>query len=74
MYPKPPEQWNLTPSEADALDAVIEHGRVERAAKALNLSMSSLQTYCGRIRSKAGADNLLAVAVAWDRYSRKAAV
>jgi DNA-binding CsgD family transcriptional regulator len=66
-----PEEWNLTPQQTDVMDTLLECGTLVKAAKKLGIKARSVHMHLWRIKQKAGIDETLLLAVAWDRYSRK---
>lgn len=67
-YPNP---WDLTPRQADTMDAMCEHGCHKLAARALGLSASTLQANIFDANRKMG--SLLGVRkyIVWDRWRQQ---
>ena len=62
--------WGLSECEAEAMTAVIQHGRAKTAARAMGISHRTTEVYFCAVRKKMGVNSLVQAAVAWDRYLR----
>lgn len=63
--------WNLCEREAEAMTAVIEHGRAKTAARAMGISHRTVEIYTTAARKKMGVSSLVQAAVKWDRHLRE---
>ena len=63
--------WGLSAREAEAMTAVIQHGRAKTAARAMGISHRTTEVYFCNIRKKMGVSSLVQAAVVWDRYLRE---
>lgn len=68
---KSPDKWRLTRAQADAVDAVIEHGNMPLAAAALGLKVATVREQIGAAMRKAGAHTVVHLVVPWALYSRQ---
>ena len=62
--------WSLTPAEAAAFDAVIEHGCHKLAAKALCIAVKTVECHCHKGGVKIGGDHKISRYIKWDRWRR----
>jgi FixJ family two-component response regulator len=63
--------WNLSDREAAAMTAVIKHGRVKGAARAMEISPKAAECLFQVVRKKMGVISLVQAAVNWDRHLRE---
>lgn len=63
--------WNLTPHQAQALDAIVETGCHKLAARKLFLSEKTIEIHSARARKLIGAPNRVLALLAWDRWRRE---
>lgn len=63
--------WGLTPRQAQTLDAIIEHGSGKGAARALELSLPTVQAYATQAAERMGVPGSRAkYLIMWDRWRR----
>jgi len=60
--------WGLTATEIKAMDAVIAHGSVKRAAAALNLEPDTIKGYTHTGGRKIAPNDKLTRYILWDRW------
>lgn len=66
--------WNLTEQECAALYYVAENGgNITAAARALSLSVLTLDRRCQSARKKMGVNRTAAALLMWDRFNREMA-
>jgi DNA-binding NarL/FixJ family response regulator len=64
------KKLNVTPSEANLLDALCELGETDLVARKTGLTERTTEQYLGRLIKKLGYPNRLTLALAWDRQTR----
>lgn len=66
--------WGLTPAEARTLDKIIEYGGHKAAARALGITIWTINTHTKSARDKMGCQGVFAYLVKWgvwrDREAR----
>ena len=67
---QPANPWGLTATEIKAMDAVIEHGSVKRAAAALSLEPDTVKGYTHTGGRKIAPKDKLTRYILWDRWRR----
>lgn len=60
--------WNLTPREADSLDAMLSRGTMKAAARALGIEVPTLDTHLRHARDKMKPPHKLGHFIAWARW------
>jgi len=64
------KKLNVTPSEANLLDALCELGETDLVARKTGFAERTVEAYLGRLIKKLGYPNRLTLALAWDRQTR----
>jgi FixJ family two-component response regulator len=62
--------WNLTPRQAQVMDAIVSTGCNKRAADALGLSHYTICSHMRSVIDRMGMQTYLQRALAWDRWRR----
>lgn len=65
------QPWGLTPSEAEVMDAVVEHGSHKGAARALGRSIKTVEAHsCAAGQKIGGQLSRIRRYIEWDRWRR----
>lgn len=65
--------WNLTDREAEVMDAMVEHGCIKLASRALGIENKTVDVHLWRAGKKMPHRFRLLRLLAWDRWRRSAA-
>ena len=65
-----PNPWGLTPHQAAAMDAVCEHGCHKLAARALGVSVKTIEAHVQKASVRMCTRTTLSKYLAWDRWRR----
>jgi DNA-binding NarL/FixJ family response regulator len=65
-----PNIWGLSAGEYEAVARLRDGFTVHEAARAMNLSVNTIETYADRARLKMGAKNRVQLVIAFDRWER----
>jgi hypothetical protein len=68
---KSPIDWDLTPRQADLLDALCEHGLLRDAAREIGIQYTTAKRSIADIKVKAGDWPIVLLALQWDRFKRE---
>lgn len=60
--------WQLSPREADVLDALIANGCAKRAAPKLGITLRTVDIHRGNAKRKLAAAGLTPYLIVWDRW------
>jgi FixJ family two-component response regulator len=72
MVKKYDNPWNLTPQQSATMDAVCTHGCQKTAAKALGLSIKTVEQHTWHAAQSMGlAGNRLRKYIEWDRWMQR---
>jgi DNA-binding NarL/FixJ family response regulator len=63
-------EMKVTKRQAQALDALCEHGNNKLIARALNVDIRAVETMLSRIKARTGIESRIVLAVRWDRLKR----
>lgn len=62
--------WNLTPREADVMDALIARGSYKAVSDSLGISKKTVEAHIGAAKKKMGSRSAIHHALQWDRWRR----
>jgi hypothetical protein len=64
--------WGISPAEARAMDAFIEHGCHKEAARKLGLSVKTIETHCRVARERMFQQGTgIKYLIMWDRWRQQ---
>lgn len=64
--------WNITPRQAEILQALAEHGERKLIARELGISPMTVKVHVAEAISRMGVGTTVQAAVKWDRWKRSA--
>lgn len=73
-WPTHDNPFGMTPRQAQAMNAICDHGCYKLAAAALNISVSSLEQHLGAANGRVPGRTRLQRILAWDRWRQSLAV
>lgn len=62
--------WNLRPSEARVLDALVETGRSNLAARKLGIAKRTIESALANARDALGVENSIHAAIKWHDWRK----